>query len=432
MKTLIENARLIDPASGLDTLGSLAIADGVIAGLGDTIPLSFEPDTRIDAQSAILCPGLVDAGVHMPSAGMLERELQAAVSGGITHIVCSPDSKPILDEPGLVEMLGLRAAQLQLSKLYPLGALTTGLRGETLSEMVALSQAGCIGMGQASQPITNTQVLERAMNYAANHDLTVWLHPLDPWLGGGVAATGAIASNMGLTTVPESAETIALFTIFALMRSTQAKVHLCRISSAAGVQLLKEAKAQGLTVSADISIQQLHLCEDDTVQYDSRLRLTPPLRSKKDKAALRQALADGVIDVLVSDHCPVSAEDKILPFAQSAPGASALELLLPLCIAWAEEDGIDYAKALSRITSQPALLLDKPANPTLSALAVGAPADLCLFQTGEAAHWHAHAGALRSSGQFTPFDAQLYAKPLVAQVLRTWVSGREVYTRDAS
>ena len=336
MNTLIRGGRIINPASGGDTLGDISIADGRIVSIGQA-PACFVANTAptqvIDAQGCIVMPGLVDLAARLREPGhnhapMLESEMAAAVAGGITSLVCPPDTQPVLDEPGLVEMLKFRSQQMHFARLFPLGALTRQLQGEILTGMAELTESGCIGFSQAETPIKNTQILQRALQYAATFGYTVWLRPQDPWLGNGVAASGALATRMGLSGVPVLAETIALMTIIELMQTTGARVHLCRISSAAGVELIRQAKARGLPLTCDVSINSLHLTENDLGYFDSRARLTPPLRQESDRAALRLALADGTIDALVSDHTPVEADAKILPFADAEPGATGLELLL--------------------------------------------------------------------------------------------------------
>ena len=265
---------------------------------------------------------------------MLESELKAAAAGGVTSLVCPPDTDPVLDEPGLVEMLKLRARKLSRCRLFPLGALTRGLAGESLTEMVELAEAGCVGFSQAEVAVRDTLVLQRALQYAATFGFTVWLRPQDPWLGGGVAAKGALATRLGLSGVPASAETIALHTVFELQREIGARVHLCRLSSAAGVALLRAAKAEGLPVTADVSINSLHLTDIDIGYFNPAMRLVPPPRQQRDRDALRAALGDGTLDALVSDHNPVGADEKNLPFAEAVPGATGLELLLGLALKW--------------------------------------------------------------------------------------------------
>ena len=315
MHILIRNGRVIDPASGLDQVGDVAIADGKILAVG-TAPTDFTPTQTMDASGCWVLPGLVDLAVRLREpghehAGMLHSEMQAAVAGGVTSLVCPPDTDPVLDEQGLVEMLKFRAEKQHKARLFPMGALTQGLKGDTLTEMAELTESGCVAFGQADVPMANTQALARALAYATTFGFSVWLRPLDKDLGKGVAASGPSATRMGLAGVPVAAETLALHTIFELIRGTQTRVYLCRLSSAAGVALLRQAKAQGLNVTADVSIHSLLLTDADIGYFDSSARLIPPLRQQADRDALAAALADGTIDALVSDHTPVEEDAKV-------------------------------------------------------------------------------------------------------------------------
>ena len=414
MKILIHNGRVIDPASGRDEVADVAIAAGRILSLGRA-PADFTPTRRIDATGCWVLPGLVDLASRLREPGheharMLESEMAAAVAGGVTSLVCPPDTDPVLDEPGLVEMLKTRAERLHQARVLPLGALTRGLKGEVLTEMGLLTDAGCVGFGQADAPIVNTQVLQRALQYASSFGYSVWLRPLDPWLGGGVAASGPLAMRMGLSGVPVAAETVALHTVFELLRAMSGgaaapRVHICRLSSAAGVALLRAAKAEGLRVTADVSIHSLHLSDDDLGYFDSRARLNPPLRQPRDRDALRAALADGTLDALVSDHTPVEADAKQLPFAEAEPGATGLELLLPLALQWGQApDGPGIGRALASVTHGPARVLGAALG-TLAAscgrLVEGGVADVCVFDPE--ARWTVGPAALRSQGKHTPF-----------------------------
>lgn len=428
MNILIQSGRIIDPASGLDQVGDLAIADGKVLSIGST-PSGFVPDTTLQAQGLIVSPGLVDLSVRLGEPGhehegKLATELAAAVAGGVTTVVCPPDTDPVLDEPGLVEMLRYRAERLKLSRVFPLGALTRSLKGEVLTEMLELTQAGCVGFGQAEVALSNTQVLQRALQYASTFGYPVWLRPQEFHLGKGVAASGPLATRMGLSGIPVAAETIALHTIFELVRSTGAPVHLCRISSAAGVALVRQAKQEGLPVTCDVSVNSLHLTDVDIGYFDSRMRLTPPLRQQRDRDALRAALADGTIDALVSDHTPVGEDEKALPFAESEPGATGLELLLSLALKWAQDSGLSIAQALATVSARPAQVLAKSkvaAAAGLGQLRVGAVADVCVFDPQ--AEWRVEPSALRSQGKHTPFGGY----ELQGRVRATLVAGHVAY-----
>jgi dihydroorotase len=460
MKILIQGGRVINPATGLDEVADVAIAAGRILAIKN-IAKDFAPSKIINATGCIVAPGLVDlcARLREPGyehEGMLESELGAAVAGGITSLVCPPDTDPVLDEPGLVEMLKFRAEKLHRSRVFPLGALTRNLQGETLTEMAELTEAGCIGFGQAEVPLANTQVLQRALQYAATFGYTVWLRPQELHLGKGVAASGALATRLGLAGVPVAAETIALHTIFELMRAlgggaksgaqgggkqpgtlpgTQSstggpRVHLCRISSAAGVALVRAAKADGLRVTCDVSINSLHLTDADIGYFDSRARLSPPLRQQRDRDALRAALADGTIDVLVSDHNPVEADAKNLPFAEAEPGATGLELLLSLAIKWGEASGQSLSQTLAKITSAPAVVLGASLGTlqaSLGQLVAGGVADVCVFDPSEM--WSVSDVALQSQGKHTPFAHDMGGIPLQGRVRCTVVSGHVAFER---
>jgi dihydroorotase len=428
MKILIRNGRLLDPASGLDRRGDLAIAAGRIVGLGHA-PGGFEPEQTIDARGAVVAPGLVDLAARMREPGqehegMLESELEAAAAGGVTSLVCPPDTDPPLDEPGLVEMLKFRARKLSRCRLFPLGALTRGLAGEVLTEMAELTESGCVGFSQADVAMPNTQVLMRALQYAATFGYSVWLRPQDAWLGTGAAASGAVATRLGLSGVPVAAETIALQTLFELMRLTGARVHLCRISSAAGVQLVRAAKAEGLPLSCDVSINSLHLTDLDIGYFNAAMRVTPPLRQQRDRDALSAALADGTIDALVSDHTPVDSDAKTLPFAEAEPGATGLELLLSLALKWGQASGAGLGPALARVTCDPVRVIGSAIGAlgdSAGRLVNGGVADVCVFDP--AAFWRVQPQALRSQGKHTPFGGL----ELPGRVRCTVVAGHIAY-----
>jgi dihydroorotase len=430
MKILIQNGRVIDPASGFDKKCDLALAAGRIIAI-DKIASDFGPNHVIDARDCIVLPGLVDLAARLREPGhehegMLESEMAAAVAGGVTSLVCPPDTDPVLDEPGLVEMLKFRAEKLHQARLFPLGALTRGLAGEVLTEMAELTESGCVGFGQAEVALASTQVLQRALQYAATFGYTVWLRPQELHLGKGVAASGPLATRLGLSGIPVAAETIALHTIFELLRGTSARVHLCRISSAAGVELVRRAKAKGLQVTCDVSINSLHLTDTDIGFFDSRARLSPPLRQQRDRDALNAALADGTIDALVSDHTPVDEDAKTLPFAEAEPGATGLELLLSLALKWSQDGGVPLARALAVVTSAPARVLGTALG-TLQAsvgqLVEGGVGDVCIFDPQAA--WTVQDGTLRSQGKHTPFAG--YELP--GCVRCTLVGGRVAFER---
>lgn len=421
MKIHIKGGRLIDPAGNIDDQRDLYIAAGKIVGVGSA-PAEFHANRTIDASKLIVCPGLVDLSARLREPGYeykatLESEVAAATAGGVTSLVCPPDTDPVLDEPGLVEMLKFRARTLNQTHVYPLGALTIGLKGEVLTEMGQLTEAGCVGFSQAEMPVRNTTVLLRSLQYARTFGYTVWLRPEDPWLGGGVAASGAVASRLGLSGVSVIAETVRLHTIFELMRSTGARVHLCRLSSAAGLELVRQAKREGLPVSCDVNIHHVSLTDMDIGYFNSQMRFSPPLRTPRDRDAIVAALIDGTIDALCSDHTPVDDDEKLLPFAEASPGATGLELLLPLTLRWATEHKVPLVRALARITSEPARVLDRPAG----TLRAGSVADICLFDPQEV--WKVEPRTLKSQGKNSPW----LGYEMQGRVRATLVGGQVVH-----
>ena len=436
MKILIRNGHVIDPASGRDEVADVAIASGRIVRIG-TAP-DFGADRVIDATGLVVAPGLVDLAARLREPGqehegMLESELAAAAAGGVTSLVCPPDTDPVLDEPGLVEMLKFRARKLSRCRVFPLGALTRKLEGHTLTEMAELTEAGCVGFSQADVTVTDSMVLLRALQYAATFGYTVWLRPLDAFLGKGVAAQGAMATRLGLSGVPVMAETIALHTVFEMVRATRARVHLCRLSSAAGVALLRAAKAEGLPVTADVNSQSLHLTDIDIGYFNPDMRLNPPLRQGADRAALRAALADGTLDALVSDHNPVADDLKNLPFGEAEPGATGLELLLSLALRWGRDSGLPLARTLGCVTHEPVRVLGDALGSLASSagrLVEGGVADVCLFDPD--AEWTVTPAALVSQGKHTPFSFASTGMALPGRVRATLVAGTVAYEAPAA
>ena len=422
----IVNACVVVPGGGpAGTRPSdVYVADGKLVAVG-AVPSEFVADRVIDGTGCLLLPGVVDLAARLREPGFeykatLESEMQSALAGGVTALACPPDTDPVLDEPGLVEMLKHRARGIDGARLYPVGALTVGLKGETITEMAELVEAGCVGFSHALAPIFDTQILMRAMQYASTFGYSVWLHPQDPQLArGGVAHAGPYASRLGLAGMPVIAETVALHTIFELMRVTGCRVHLCRLSSAAGLELVRRARAEGLPVTADVAIHHVHLIDVDIGFFDSNCRVDPPFRSQRDRDAIRVALVDGTIDALCSDHTPVDDDAKQLPFGEAEPGVTGLELLLPLTLKWAAEARVPLEEALVKLTTGPAGILGQPGG----RLAVGESADLCLIDPDE--RWVVSRGSLVSQGSHTPF----LGRELLGRAQATLVAGRVVFER---
>lgn len=395
MNISINNGHLVDPKNGIDAPQDLHIADGRIAGIGQA-PAGFTADRKIDARGQVVCPGLIDLSARVPS---LEKELAAAAAAGVTTLVCPPDTRPVLDEPSLVERLIQRTEALGLSRVLPLGALTRGLEGQTLASMAGLASAGCVAFTQASQPVTDLQSLLRAMQYAATYDFAVWLRPQDHQLArDGVAHDGEVAARLGLAGIPVAAETVAIASLIELAKAAGVRLHLMRLSSAAGVAMVREARARGVAVTCDVSIHHLHLIDADIGFFNAQARFDPPLRSAQDRAALRFALAEGAIQAVCSDHTPLEADGKQLPFGEAEVGTRGLELLLPLILAWAGEDGLSLGRALAPVTSEAAAILGRS---DLGHLGIGAVADVCVFDPR--AEWNITQEAFTPVGRNDPY-----------------------------
>lgn len=424
MKIHIKNGRVIDPKNNIDAKQDVFIAAGKIESIGKA-PEGFAANQTIDASNLIVCPGLVDLSARLREPGFehkatLESEMQAAIAGGVTSLACPPDTDPVLDEPGLVEMLKHRAKQLNLAHVYPLGALTSQLAGKEITEMCELTEAGCVGFSQADSAITDTQVLWRAMQYAATFGFTVWLRPEEYYLAkDGVAHDGEVAARLGLKGIPSAAETLAIASILRIAKETGAKVHLCRLSTAEGVEMVRAAKKAGQSVTCDVSANHLHLTDFDIGFFDANTHLKPPARSQRDKTALSGGVADGTIDAICSDHTPVDDDAKLYPFAEAEAGATGLELILPLTLKWAEENKISLSKAIETITQKPAKIL----GVTAGDIAINANADLCIFDPKQ--YWKVERKALVSQGKNTPF----LGLELAGKVKYTLVNGHIVYQK---
>lgn len=422
MKIHIKNGRVIDPKNKIDALHDVYIAAGKIVGIGDKLD-DFTANQTIDATGLIVSPGFVDLSARLREPGSeysatLVSELNAAAAGGVTSLACTPDTQPVLDEPGLVEMLKYRAKQLNLAHVYPLGALTRKLEGKLLTEMCKLTEAGCVGFSQADEAIIDTQVLWRACEYASTFGFTLFLRAEDDYLAkNGVAHDGELASRLGLKGIPAAAECLAIASILRIARETNTKIHLCRLSTAEGVNLIREAKKQGTQVTADVSAHHLHLTDLDIGFFNSHAHLKPPLRSMRDKEALCQGLKDGTLDAICSDHTPVNDDAKLLPFTESEAGATGLELLLPLALKWAENQKLGFADAIAKITYQPAQILGID-NDDLS---IGSDADIAIFNPEKV--WKVTPGQLKSQGKNTPF----LGLEMTGQVQYTLLHGQITY-----
>ncbi len=424
MRTVIRGGRLIDPAHQLDAITDLFIAEGRIAGIGRS-PDGFTADRIIDASERIVCPGLIDLCARLREPGQehkatIASEARAAAAAGITTLVCPPDTDPVIDEPAVVELIRRRAEAAGQARVLTLGALTYRLRGERLAEMAALKDAGCVGVSDGGQPIANTLVLRRALEYAATFGLTVFLTPLDAWLGHGMAHEGRISTRMGLSGIPTAAETGTLARDLELIRDIGVRVHFCRLSSARSVELVARARAEGLPVTADVAIPHLYLTEMDLAGFDSHCHVRPPLRGARDRDALRDGLAKGVLDALCSDHQPHEPDAKQAPFGDTEPGISGLDTLLGLSVRLARDATLSLPTMVERLTCGPARILGIDSGH----LGTGATADLCIFDPD--ADWRVTADTLRSRGQNSPF----LGWELPGRVSHTLLAGQVVYEAD--
>jgi dihydroorotase len=425
MRISIENGTLLDPANDIHDKQNLFVADGKIVGIKNK-PDGFQSDLQIDAKDNIVMPGLVDLCARLREPGYeykatFESECLAANSSGITSICYPPDTNPVIDTAAVVEFINQRARDTQRINIYPLAALTQGLKGEQLAEMYILKQAGCIGVSNALAPMENNEVLRRAFEYAHSCDMTVFLYAEDHALkNNGVAHEGPLSTRLGLPPIPETAETVALSKALLLVEQTNVKAHFCRISTARGIKLIKAAQEQGLPVTADVAISNLHLTEMDIADYNSDCYLQPPLRSERDRTGLVEGLNDGTISAVCSDHQPHDADAKSAPFSLTEPGASTIELLLPLMSHLANRKEIEFIKAISLLTHQPANVLgiDK------GTLGLGKDADICILDPN--LHQSVDKENLLSAGKNSPFKGW----ELQGLVSQTLLNGEVVFNRE--
>lgn len=422
MTVAITGARVIDPASGLDEITDLYIADGQLVGIGSA-PAGFESDTRIDAQGLVAAPGLVDLSVSLREPGYTRKgtiasETLAAAAGGVTSLCCPPRTKPVLDTPAVAELILDRAQQAGICKVFPIGALTRKLEGEQLAELMALKEAGCVAFGNGLAPMANNRILRYALEYAATFDLTVVFHCQDSALAsGGVTHEGPTANLLGLAGIPESAETLALASQLILVEQSGVRAHFSQLTCARSVAMLAEAQQRGLPVSADVALYQLLLTDEALKGYSSLYHVQPPLRSARDRDALRQGVRDGVIQAIASHHQPHEADAKEAPFAATEPGIASVELLLPLALTLVADGLLSLPQLLGRLSQGPAEALGLP----VGRLAIGQAADIVLFdpegQTLAGERW-------LSKGANCPFLGQ----QLPGRVHCTLVNGQPVHT----
>jgi dihydroorotase len=406
-RILIEEGRIIDPANGINGIGSLTIAEGRVVSVL-TKPTDFTPDLVINARNQVVCPGFIDLSTRLREPGQTRKatftsETKAAAAAGVTTLCLQPDTHPVIDTPAIVDLVKELAKACGYPQILPIAALTQKLEGTELSAMMSLKQAGCIAVSNAYKPVKNLLTLRRAMEYAASHDLLVMVRPNDPWLShNGCIHEGKLSARYGLPCIPDAAETVALAQCLELAELTGCRVHFGQLSSARSVAKLAEAKRTGLVVSADVAIHQLHVTEDEIVPFDSVYHVQPPFRTEQDKLALRAALADGAIDAICSDHQPHDLDAKLGAFPETEPGISALETLLPLMLRLVGQGTISLEQGIAALTHKPAQILQLEAG----ALTPGFPADICVFDPEQ--EWQVNADNWRSQGINTPFWGQTF------------------------
>lgn len=402
LRISIRNGRLVDPANGIDEMLDLHLEDGYIKAVGSA-PSGFRAEQTIAADGHVVCPGLIDLAARLREPGeehkaTIASETTAAAANGITTLCCPPDTDPVIDTPAVAELIRQRADHVGKSRVLPLGALTRGLAGEHLSEMAALRDAGCIAVSNAGRALKNTLVQRRALEYATTFGLTCMLQPMDHALmDHGCAHEGRVSTHLGLRGIPEAAETVAVARDLALAEQTGARLHFRGLSTATGVAMFSQAKSANANLSADVSIYQLHLTEDDVAGFDSNCHVIPPLRTSADRDALRMAVADDRIEAICSDHQPHDADAKTNPFPATEPGISGLDSLLPLALRLVDEEVMGLSSVLDRLTWGPARILGIPQG----RLEPGRRADICVFDPN--ASWQLESRAMLSRGHNTPF-----------------------------
>lgn len=425
MGVLIQGGRLVDPANGLDRKADLYIDEGFVAAL-DRAPDDFQASSTIDASGMIVCPGLIDLRARLREPGQehkatMASELDAAVAGGITTLSIPPDTVPAVDTPAMAQMIQQRAWQIGKTFVHPVGALTQQLEGAVLTDMAALGEAGCVGVGNALNAVRDTVVMRRAMQYASTFDLTVFLHAHDPWLqGNGCVHEGEISTRLGLPAIPEAAETVGVGRDLALMETTGARCHFNGLSTARSVDMIARAQQDGVRASADVTAHHLHLTEHDIGFFNTQCHVLPPLRSARDRDRLLSGIRDGTITAVCSDHQPHEPDAKLAPFSESESGISGLETLLPLTLRLVADGVVDLSRAVALLTMEPARILGIDAGH----LGIGATADICIFDPDT--EWVLDSRRLVSRGRNTPFQGW----PLKGRVRHTLVSGEVVYTAE--
>ena len=422
MKLRIQNGRVIDPSQGIDLVTDLYVENQKIAGIGDA-PAGFENADVIDAAGLWVLPGLVDLAVALREPGFSQKgsiatEGRAAVSGGVTTLICPPDTNPIVDTPAVAALIQDKADEAGMANVFPLGALTQGLDGAHLSNMVSLTDAGCVALSNHRRPMASTKVLFRALEYAATHDLLVVFHPDESSLSeGGCAHEGLMSTMHGLAGIPETAETIALTRDLLLVEKSGVRAHFARLSCAKSVEMIADARAAGLDVTADVAVHNLLLSDQVLNQFNGHYHVLPPLRGEGDRLTLIEGLKSGAITAICSDHQPHEKMAKVAPFSATEPGMANVEVLLPLVLTLMDEGDLDLSTVLSCLTYGPASCFGLEAG----TLAVGSFADFVLFDS--TAQWDWTLDNRKTKGQNSPY----FGESFTGRVMSTFISGQRVY-----
>jgi dihydroorotase len=424
MKIAIRNARVIDPGNCVDQITDLTINEGKVHSIGK-IPNNFIADETLEATGKWLIPGIIDLCARLGEPGYeykadIDSESRAAVSAGITTLCCPPDTLPTIDSPADIEFIEQRQKQVNLARIEVIASLTQGLKGEQLSEMASLKEAGCVGVSNVRRPFVNTNVLRRALEYASSHDLTVFISPEDYGLShDGCAHEGPVSTRLGLPAIPEAAETAAIGFYLPLIKHSGVRAHFCRISTASGLGILRRAQYDGLPISMDVCAHQLFLTEMDVADFNSLCHTRPPLRSERDRDALREGLANNSISGICSDHHPHDLDAKLAPFEATEPGISSLETLLSLCLRLVDQGHLNVSQAVAQLTQQPAKILKIDRGQ----LGIGDVADLCIIDPQ--AEWECDPVSFLSRGKNSPFGGWLFK----GRVETTLVGGKAVFKR---
>jgi len=425
MNISIINGRIIDPYNQIDEILDLHIQDDKILGIGK-VPPRFTVDKIIDAAGQYVFPGIIDMSTHLREPGQeykanIDTETAAAAAGGITTLICNPDTSPVIDTPAVWELIKRCSERKKQARILAISALTQGLKGEHLSELATLKKSGCVGTSNGSQPIGNTLIERRALEYASTFDIPVILKPEDKHLKAeGCVHEGMVATRLGLPGIPTAAETVAVARDIVLAEHTGARIHFRTLSSASAARMLNDAKAANLAISADVAIHQLHLTEMDVDGFDSQCHVSPPLRTLADRDGLRAAINNGTIQVICSDHQPHENDAKLAPFPATETGISGLETLLPLTMKLVDEHVIDISTAIACLTSGPAKVLDLP----YGRIDAGRIADICIYDPSII--WQLDKDKMKSRGHNTPFSGWQFN----GAVSCTIFNGKIVYSRD--